>query len=186
MKKKLIILVTILAFTSLLFDKQVSLLINFDSAFLSIISSVSISLINQFTLLIISFLITKIKQWKTVIPIFFFLGVIFMLFKFIIQRQRPFEVLDLVIIKNIDYDFASWNTSFPSWHTATLAMLIPFVEKDKIRIIILCTLIFFISFSRLFAGIHYLSDVLFGLLIGYLIGDLAKKYSQKIKFFKDS
>ena len=109
-----------------------------------------------------------------------------LLFKFIIQRQRPFEVLDLITIQNIDYSFASWNTSFPSWHTATLAMLIPFVEKDKIRLTILGILIFLVSFSRLFTGIHYLSDILFGLLMGYLIGYFARKYSQKIKFFKDS
>lgn len=189
MKKILLIVIFILAMISLFFDDGISLFINSSSSILAFIAVWSMNIINKFTIPIITILIIKIRNWKTVIPTFIFLGSLLIIAKFLIARERPFMVLDLIRISGINYNFAFWNTSFPSWHAATLAMLIPFLKRDKLRLIILFILMIPLTFSRLFTGIHYFSDILFGIVIGYLIGELAINISRKIQktnFFRDS
>ena len=183
MKKKVLIILLALGIISFFFDEKISLLINGTSPVLAFISLWSMTIINKFTMPILTLLITRIKQWKIIIPTFLFLGCFFVILKFLIARARPFEVLNLIQIEGINYNFAIWNTAFPSWHTATLAMLIPFTIKERSRLTIIYTVMILIAFSRMFSGMHYLSDILFGFIIGFLIGELAvyitKKYFNK-------
>lgn len=181
MRKDIIFTFFALLAVSFLFDKSISLFINNSSHILAVISLWSMNIINKFTIPIITILATRIKQWKIVIPAFFFLGSLFVILKFLIARARPFEILDIARISGVDYGFAVWNTSFPSWHVAALAMLIPFVRTNKTRVVTIYAVIILIAFSRLFAGIHYLSDVVVGFIIGLLIGELAAYQGKKIQ-----
>ena len=188
MKKGFLIILFVLAIFSMFLDKRISLFFNSASPVLAFISVWSINIINSITISVLTVLITKKRQWRIVIPTFLSLGFLFVIAKFLIARARPFQVLDLVSITGIDYGFASWNSSFPSWHIATLAMLIPFIGKNKAKIAVIYSAIVLIAFSRLFAGVHYLSDVLFGFLAGLLVGELAiysAKRLQKTNLFKE-
>ena len=91
-----------------------------------------------------------------------------LLLKNMIARTRPYEViggLKLLVDKAEDL-------SFPSGHSATsfvaaviIAGLLP--RRYGVMAVILAALI---SFSRLYVGIHYPTDVLFGVISGSLIG----------------
>lgn len=85
--------------------------------------------------------------------------------KFIVMRERPFGLEDTIMFTSIkDY-------SFPSSHAMTIFSALPVLDKEfkKFKwlfIVVACL----ITFSRLYFEVHYLSDVLFGGLFGYLIG----------------
>lgn len=91
-----------------------------------------------------------------------------LLLKNIVARTRPYETiagLELLVDRAGDL-------SFPSGHSATsfvaaviIAGLLP--RRYGVMALILAALI---SFSRLYVGIHYPTDVLFGIISGSLIG----------------
>ena len=67
--------------------------------------------------------------------------------------------------------FNTWNFSFPSFETMLVFAAVPLLNKEfrKFRyiwIIFACL----VGFSRAYFGVHYLSDVMAGAIIGYLIG----------------
>jgi len=98
--------------------------------------------------------------------------------KFIIKRSRP-EVISLVAVNTY---------SFPSMHAAIAFMPLAVISKEfprfKIYYIIIASLI---SFSRLYNGVHFISDIIVGALIGYIIGlgllRLEEKYNCLNNFF---
>ncbi|OGH65880.1 MAG: hypothetical protein A3B90_03190 [Candidatus Magasanikbacteria bacterium RIFCSPHIGHO2_02_FULL_41_13] len=109
-------------------------------------------------------------------------GITFLL-KISIQRARP---LDALVLET--------SNSFPSGH-ATLAiafygfiayLLLQKMKKSKYRIpvfILFILFIFAIGFSRLYLGVHYLSDVCVGSVIG-LVGLVASIVVGKNKIFQ--
>ena len=80
-------------------------------------------------------------------------------------------------------NFFSGSHSFPSGHTAhaTLLLMLPKwfsgkYEKFRPMITVLCSgFIMLMAFSRLAAGAHFLSDILFGFMIAFGITEAAKK-----------
>ncbi len=80
-------------------------------------------------------------------------------------------------------NFFSGSHSFPSGHTAhaTLLLMLPKWfsgkgEKFRPALTVLCSgFIILMAFSRLAAGAHFLSDILFGFLIAFGITEAAKK-----------
>lgn len=98
--------------------------------------------------------------------------------KNIVARVRPYEVLpELVCIIEKQHDF-----SFPSGHTcasfaAACALYHALPRRWGISCLVMAALI---SFSRLYVGVHYPSDVLAGALIGIFAGWAGWKLSQKI------
>ena len=82
-------------------------------------------------------------------------------------------------------NFFSGSHSFPSGHTAhnTLTLMLPLWARTKKCRIALWTLsalwIIAMAFSRLAAGAHYLSDVLFGFLIAFVITEIARHACEK-------
>jgi len=106
------------------------------------------------------------------------------LLKLIVMRQRPF-VVDSTIT-NLRPE-TSDGFSFPSGHTQTAATysfgLYYFIKKRWLLIvaIIITTLV---AISRMYIGVHYLTDVLAGALIGIGIAFLVSKYYDKITYMK--
>ena len=90
-----------------------------------------------------------------------------LILKNFIARVRPYEVvggLALLIEKQPDW-------SFPSGHSASSFAAAPVIFLNHPRTgwpaLVLAALI---AFSRLYVGVHYPTDVLFGALSGILIG----------------
>lgn len=87
--------------------------------------------------------------------------------KNLIARTRPYEVIEgLHILVNKPVDF-----SFPSGHTgcsfaAGVMMFLVCPKKIGVPAMILAVLI---SFSRLYVGVHFPTDVLGGMITGTLI-----------------
>lgn len=89
------------------------------------------------------------------------------IFKIIIQRKRP---IDIFLTNAIGY-------SYPSGHTmvsSSFYLFLTYLITNKIRNKLLCFFIWIISlfliiiigFTRLYLGVHYLSDVIGGMLLG--------------------
>jgi undecaprenyl-diphosphatase len=123
------------------------------------------------------FAIAVILLWKTrqqwLLGISAFLALFIAIFlKYLIARPRP----------QLEYLTTAGGASFPSIHAAFLFAMVPFINKDfhKSKKIWL-TIIIIIAISRLYLGVHYLSDIIFGAAIGYTIGYIfawsQKKYN---------
>lgn len=110
-------------------------------------------------------------------PLVFFLSLIIfsivglLILKPIIGRPRPFmvEAFDLLIKEPMGY-------SFPSGHTgssfAAAFTIYYYNKKEGILALILAALI---GFSRMYLSVHYPTDVLAGLILGYLSSLVALK-----------
>lgn len=85
--------------------------------------------------------------------------------KLIILRQRPTETFTYPFLNIINY-------SFPSMHSMVVFSLLPalskYLPKQKSFWI---GFAFLVAFSRIYFGFHFLSDVVFGALFGYFIGN---------------
>ena len=100
------------------------------------------------------------------------------LLKNLVARPRPYEILAwLQPLIPLPPDF-----SFPSGHTSSslaAATALSFSGLKKKWAIPLIALALLISFSRLYVGVHYPSDVLAGLLLGLFCGYLAWSIGQR-------
>lgn len=98
--------------------------------------------------------------------------------KFIFNKPRPFLYVEGIAPLFV---FGSYD-SFPSGHAMVFASLstMMFYENKKIGIIYFI-LTLFIGLARIFAGVHYLNDILFGLIIGWFVVFLAYKYIGKLR-----
>jgi undecaprenyl-diphosphatase len=120
-------------------------------------------------LLMISLMSIAMKEdgkSKWIIPLWlsaFFAIAIAEILKLVFLRDRPEgAVLTLLLIK----DF-----SFPSAHAAICFSLVPILEREYRHfrffwIGFACL----VAFSRIYLGVHYLSDVVVGGFLGYFIG----------------
>lgn len=105
-----------------------------------------------------------------------------LLLKNIIARTRPYEViagLQRLLPAQADY-------SFPSGHTGSsfAAAVIFYMYLPKKYGIPAMVLAFLIGFSRLYLGVHYVSDVLGGVFIGIIIAFCIRRVDelqQKVK-----
>ncbi|MUK87650.1 phosphatase PAP2 family protein [Ornithinibacillus sp. L9] len=93
-----------------------------------------------------------------------------MLIKKFIPRKRPYLVLhDCHVTENPLTD-----CSFPSGHTtAFFSIIIPFCFYYSVLAIILLPLGFLVGLSRVYLGLHYPSDIVFGCLLGSLVGSVS-------------
>lgn len=144
--------------------------------------------------LIIFLLFTRLRFGLTYLITSGVVSGIVNLIKIIVKKERPFminpEILNL---------FEASGYSMPSGHTANAVVIALFcsylVYKSNIKkaykvlIYVACGIfIFFVMFSRMFLGQHFLSDTLVSLLIGGAISVLSlwmyEKYISKMNFQK--
>lgn len=172
----------------------------FDSEIVKGISLIRNNLLNDFLLgitflspeIVIFFFLTSLflfqsHKRKYILPLWISLGlsvVVSFLLKSLIQRQRPFQ-LGLVSILPIleKASHLTWNSSFPSFQAMLVFSAIPILWREfpkfkHVWIIFACI----VAFSRVYFGLHFLSDVIAGGLIGYLLGMLVIKLEEKYKF----
>jgi len=97
------------------------------------------------------------------------------LLKILVARPRPYEsgvvtVLEIAAVM-LGGGASTWNFSFPSFQSMLAFSALPILDREFKRfrwvwLAIACI----IAFSRVYFGVHYLSDVIFGGIMGYLIG----------------
>jgi undecaprenyl-diphosphatase len=113
--------------------------------------------------------------------------------KIIIKRPRPFAV-DLteplkIAFLTIRNNFNTWNFSFPSGDAIIVFSILPIISQGskKLKYVWLCFSIL-VALSRVYFGVHYLSDAIAGSVIGFIIGyifvKLEKKYKSGLKLIE--
>ena len=80
-------------------------------------------------------------------------------------------------------NYLVWNFSFPSFQAMLAFCAVPILAKEFPRFkyvwIIFAGLV---AFSRVYFGVHFLSDVIAGGIIGYLLGIIVVKLEKEKKF----
>ncbi len=193
-KKKVIIISMLIAFI-------VFISLYLDSEIVKGISLIRNNFLNEFFVgltfissgVIIFFFLTGLFLWKEnkrkwILPLWFTFGlsvVVSFLLKVAVQRQRPFQLGIVSILSVLEKSsHLIWNFSFPSFHAMLSFCAIPILSKEfpkfKYIWIIFASLI---AFSRIYFGLHFLSDVIIGGLIGYLLGAVIVKTEKENKFW---
>jgi len=111
------------------------------------------------------------KKWIKVVLLSFIASAMFsMMVKLLIARPRP----------GLYEGFLFSQYSFPSMHAAIAFSLVPVLDKKFPKLkwfwIVFALLI---AISRLYLGVHYLSDVVWGAIAGYVIGSVMVKLQDK-------
>jgi len=113
---------------------------------------------------------TLIRFWLTLAFTFISIN----LLKIIVLRPRPFIVFNYFPLANPIYV-----NSFPSLSTGILFSMLPFMEKSYPGFKLFWWIIaLLISLGRLYIGVHFISDIMFGAFLGYLIGDLILNHTK--------
>ena len=130
-------------------------------------------------------LVWKAKRREWILPLwlsFLATGIASFLLKYLIKRQRPFAQGVVALLSGIA-DKASyhvWDFSFPSFDTALAFCGLPLMWKffPKFRYMWLAFSIL-VGLSRIYFGVHFMSDVIFGAIIGLGIGAWIIKMENK-------
>lgn len=107
-----------------------------------------------------------------------YLGIVQIL-KVVVARPRPFNEFGFDSLGAEDV-----NRSFPSGHATAAAAIIRFFEFRNNLFYIWIGITVLVIFSRVYLGMHYLSDVIAGFVIGYGISDLSLFLTEKFKIYE--
>lgn len=96
--------------------------------------------------------------------------------KFIVARARPDELIQLILVTTlVDYSFPSFHAASAFAPVAVLGREFPKLKWFWLGFAVIT------SFSRLYFGAHYLSDVVAGAFVGYLTGNFVASRMKKRK-----
>jgi len=115
--------------------------------------------------------------WQALVAVILSRGIITEAIRFLWHRPRPF--VSHAVNSLINHDTSG---SFPSGHTTllfALATIIYFWDK-KIGWLFF-VLSFLACFARIFAGVHYPTDILGGIAVGVFSGWMIYKISKKFR-----
>ncbi|MFA5357905.1 MAG: phosphatase PAP2 family protein [archaeon] len=123
----------------------------------------------------------KEKRSAILVSIIIAVAVVSSGLKTLIARPRPGGV---AVLETQESSY-----SMPSSHAAIGGAMFGYFEKKfpgklEIANVLLLTLILLIGISRIYLGVHYLSDVIVGLVLGYLIAKAVVYYEEKMVRFK--
>ncbi len=166
--------------TSLFFDTQILFLI-FRIKTL-VLDSLLVSSTSFFTKGVIAVLAAALlfkKAKKKILPLVFaFLSslVVVSIIKELIGRVRPTIALQLPELVE------STTFSFPSGHATVAFLTLPFVfsayPSSSVLRWVWLALIVFVCLSRVYLGLHYLSDIFAGALLGWFIGRFFLRFTR--------
>lgn len=172
-------LIALFFFSFLVDDKIRNLLESFRFPWLDFIFGVitNFGIVMMVMLIIPLLMLSDKKKIYTMLLAFFSAALISIIVKWMFLRQRP---------DNVAHLFASvLKYSFPSMHAAVvfslLPMLLEFLPKQKNFWIAFALLV---PLTRLYFGFHYLSDVVFGALLGCSLGSLLLDLHKKGSLWK--
>ena len=176
----------VLIIIGLLYDAQISIFFSENRD--SIINSVMIfaSFLANWYIWIFIVLILSLILWhgkkQFIVPLWLSViigqAIVFIL-KLIIMRERPYDALGI-----IGLDIQS-DSSFPSGHAAAVFSIIPVITRAfKKTYFIILLFACLVVLSRIYLGVHYLTDVATGALIGYTTSLIVVEYyKNKIIFW---
>lgn len=185
---------------SLLILMVVVVSLYFDTEIVQGVSYLRNDILNDFFLgltfisssVIIFFFLTSLFLWKEhkrkwILPLWTTLAisvVVSFVLKVIIQRQRPFQLGIVSVLPVLEKaSHLTWNFAFPSFHAMLVFCSIPILSKQFPRFkyvwIVFASLV---AFSRVYFGLHFLSDIVVGGFIGYLAGAIIVKVEKEYKF----
>jgi len=170
----------------------------FDSEIVKGVSLIRNNLLNDFfmgitfissEIIVFSFLTLLFlwKKQKLVLPLWVTLGLavaVSFLLKVVVQRQRPFQLEIVSVLPVLEKASHSiWNFSFPSFQTMLVFCAIPILSKQfsKLKYLWIAFAVL-VGFSRIYFGLHFMSDVIAGAAIGYFLGVIIIKFEKKYKF----
>jgi len=150
----------------------------FDKIIVDFMQVIQIPLFNYFftwvsyviSLILVLLVMTSLFMWEEnkkdwIIPLWFSCLMAFIItyaIKFIVARERPEEII---------YLFGLQDYSFPSAHAAVSFAAIPILDEEYPQLkwfwIAFASVV---AFSRLYLNLHFVSDVVAGIIIGYAIG----------------
>lgn len=186
MKKELWYLLSfIILVLSFLYDKQiVSWVINNRILFLND----TFIWISFFGSALVIFVVTtslflweeKKREWIPILWSGFLIAIaITWIIKFLAMRPRPETVIGIIpLVKAL-------GSSFPSTHAAAVFATLPILDKEfPIFKWFWIPLAIIIAYSRMYVGVHFLSDIIAGGLIGFISSSYIVHLEDKYKFFK--
>ncbi len=166
MKREIFILGIVLVVLSFIFDNEILnffiLMRNFVLDKFMVFITLNVTLIVALVLVSIYLLYLRKNKLNIIFAVSAFISYLTgKLLKFLVMRARP-GVNSLV---------ETGGYGMPSVHAMVVFSVYPMLYK-KFRRLSYFWLIFalLVSFSRVYVGVHYLSDVVVGGLLGYLIG----------------
>jgi undecaprenyl-diphosphatase len=190
MKKKWIIIIGIIL---------IAISFAFDTVIMKFIFGFRNNLLDEFFLgitfvsseIIIFFFLTSLFLWKEhkrkwVLPLWItlFLSIIIsFVLKILVHRQRPYQqniVTILPVLVKTSHQI--WNYSFPSFQSMLAFCAVPILSKEfpKLKYIWISFAVLVAS-SRVYFGLHFMSDVISGGLIGLIIGWSVISFENKYK-----
>ncbi|MBS7651306.1 MAG: phosphatase PAP2 family protein [Candidatus Bathyarchaeia archaeon] len=92
-----------------------------------------------------------------------------------VTRLRPYSTLPTVV--PLDYEAGS---SFPSGHSERIFALATVIRGGWRKSLLAYSLAATVAFSRLYLGVHYPTDVLFGSVIGLIVGVITLRLERRI------
>lgn len=131
------------------------------------------------TVLLLAFKKTRRVGMMSALALLISLLVNNIILKNLVARIRPYEAVDglmRLVEKQVDYSFPSGHAGSSFASACVLYRNLP--KQAGIPAVILAVLI---SFSRLYVGVHYPSDVLAGILIGTAAGFFAERIWNQVQ-----